>query len=74
MAATLSGRSLRVDVAVGIRCGLSLGAVLPSGSAVAGVQLDGHRVAYHLVTTARGIEVRVDAGSSGRHTLEVTLG
>jgi hypothetical protein len=25
------------------------------------------------VTTARGTEVLVDAGSSGRHTLEVTL-
>jgi hypothetical protein len=74
VAATLSGRSLRVDVTVSVRCGLSLGAVLPSGSAVAGVRLDGHQVAYHLVTTARGTEVRVDAGSSGRHTLEVTLG
>jgi hypothetical protein len=73
VAATLSGRSLKVDVTSSVRCGLSLGAVLPSGAAVAGVRLDGHRVAYHLVTTARGTEVHVDAGSSGRHTLEVTL-
>ena len=73
LAATLSGRSLRVDVTSSVRCGLSLGTVLPSGATVAGVRLDGHRVAYQLVTTARGTEVHVDAGPSGRHTLEVTL-
>ncbi len=71
--ATLSGRSLTVGVTSSVRCGLSLGAVLPSGATAAEVRLDGHRVAYRSVTTARGTEVHVDAGSSGRHALEVTL-
>jgi hypothetical protein len=73
VAAALSGRSLRVDATSSVRCGLSLGAVLPSGATVAGVRLDGHRIAYHLVTTARGTEVHVDTGP-GHHALEVTLG
>jgi hypothetical protein len=72
VAATLSGRSLRIDVNARLACRLSMGAVLPAGAAVAGVRLDGHPVEYRVVTTARGTEVHVDTGS-GRHTLVVDL-
>ncbi len=43
--------------------GLTIGAVLPTGATVASVQLDGHGTDYRVVSTARGDEVRVDAGS-----------
>jgi hypothetical protein len=43
---------------------LTLGAMLPSGAHVTAVRLDGRRVGHHVVTSARGREVVVDAGSS----------
>ncbi|MDX6301375.1 MAG: hypothetical protein QOF53_2589 [Nocardioidaceae bacterium] len=41
---------------------LTVGAVLPKGADVAAVRLGGHAVRFHVLTTARGHEVRVDAG------------
>ena len=42
---------------------LTIGAVLPRGSKIRSVTLDGDRVRPDLVRTARGLEVRVGAGS-----------
>jgi hypothetical protein len=42
---------------------LTIGAVVPPGSKVRSVRLDRDRVRYNLVRTARGLEVRVNAGS-----------
>ena len=53
---------------------LTVGAVLPDGAGVGSVRLDGHPVPYQLVHTARGTEVRVDAGLAGAETtLTITL-
>jgi hypothetical protein len=72
--AAQSGHVLRIEVTgTGVMARLSLGAVLPPGADVAGVRLDGRRVASRLVTTARGTELRVDAGTSGHHTLTAEL-
>jgi hypothetical protein len=40
---------------------LVIGSVIPEGSKVSGVRLNGKPVAYNLVTTTRGLEVRVMA-------------
>jgi hypothetical protein len=59
---------LRVDAA------LTIGHVLPDGARVRAVSLDGARVDHDIVHTARGREVRVDAGEgTGRRTLRITL-
>jgi hypothetical protein len=71
--ATASGKAIRVEVAARLAVQLTVGTVLPAGATVAGVQLDGHPVAYHVVMTARGTEVVVDGGTGGRHTLVVDL-
>ncbi len=53
---------------------LTIGVVLPRGSDVRAVRLDGERVKADLVRTARGLEVRVPAGrGSGVSKLRVTL-
>ena len=53
---------------------LTIGAVLPAGAGVRAVRLDGRRASYDVVTTARGREVRVDAGATpGTSDLVVTL-
>jgi hypothetical protein len=74
--ATRSGSTLSTEVRrTSVRGTLTLGAVLPAGAAVLSVSLDGHRVAYQRVTTSRGTEVHVSAGTGGgRHTLTVRLG
>ncbi len=41
---------------------LTVGAVLPAGTSVAAVTLNGSPATYQVVSTARGTEVRVDAG------------
>jgi hypothetical protein len=41
---------------------LTIGAVLPRGSEVRSVKLDGNRVRADVVGTAHGLEVRVNAG------------
>jgi hypothetical protein len=71
--ATASGSGLRVEVDARLGVRLTVGSVLPASAVVAGVRLDGHPVGYRLVTTARGTEVLVDAGSGGHHTLTVEL-
>jgi hypothetical protein len=53
---------------------LTIGAVVPPGSKIRSVSLDGDRVRYDLVRTARGLEVRVGAGSGdGTSKLVVRL-
>ena len=53
---------------------LTIGAVVPRGSEIRSVRLDGERVQADLVRTARGLEVRVPAGrGSGVSELRVTL-
>ncbi len=57
------------------RLQLTIGAVVPAGSTVQSVRLDGDRVRARLVETARGLEVRVDAGlGRGSSRLVVQLG
>jgi len=51
-----------------------IGHTLPRGSTVASVRLDGAAVDYTVRETNRGLEVRVPAGASQRHTLVVTAG
>ena len=54
---------------------LTIGALLPEGASVSGVQLDGSKAKYQVVSTARGREVLVDAGNgTGASTLVVSLG
>ena len=54
---------------------LTIGAVVPAGSTLQSVRLDGHLVRYRLVATARGLEVRVAAGDGrGLSRLVVELG
>jgi hypothetical protein len=53
---------------------LTIGAVVPPGSKIRSVMLDGERVRYDLVRTARGLEVRVAAGNGdGSSRLVVRL-
>jgi hypothetical protein len=53
---------------------LTIGAVLPTGSQVKSVRLDGHRVPFTVVRTARGREVRAHGGRGlGRTDLVVTV-
>ncbi|GAA2656516.1 hypothetical protein [Streptomyces vastus] len=60
--ATHDGASYRTDVRSRSLSGtLVVGAVLPKGSKVADVRLNGNPASYRLVTTTRGIEVRVTA-------------
>jgi hypothetical protein len=53
---------------------LLIGHVLPTGTTVESVTLDGAAVAYDVRSTARGQEVVADAGTgTGPSTLVVTL-
>ena len=66
--------SLRTEVRldrVGTR--LTIGHVLPAGSRVRGVWLDGDEVDWRIVPTARGRELVADT-TDGRHTLTIRLG
>lgn len=52
---------------------LTIGALLPRGARVVSVTLDGHPASYDVVQTARGKQVRVDAGNNkGTSKLVVT--
>jgi hypothetical protein len=54
---------------------LTIGAVVPRGSEIRSVTLDGDRVRPELVRTARGLEIQVGAGSDeGTSRLVVRLG
>ncbi len=68
------GRVLRTVVDRHLSARLTIGHVLPDGAEVAAVRLDGRKVPYEVVRTARGAEVRVDAGAgAGRSALRVRL-
>ncbi|WP_433306125.1 hypothetical protein ACQP2F_19955 [Actinoplanes sp. CA-030573] len=71
--AEVGGGTLTVTVGAAVRARLTLGAVVPAGTTVAAVRLDGRPAPYRPATTARGTEVLVKAGSGGRHTLRVSL-
>jgi len=75
VSASRDGRVLRTTARVtGVNAALTIGAVLPDGASVGTVRLDGRSVPYQVVRTARGAELRVDAGTvSGSTTLMVTL-
>jgi hypothetical protein len=73
VSARLTGKALSTEVtAKGTGAALTVGAVLPSGSAVQSVSVDGHAAKYELLTTSRGTEVRVPARGA-RTTLTITL-
>jgi hypothetical protein len=57
----------RVDAPRGLA--LTIGHVLPGDARPASVRLDGKPVAYELVATSRGAEVRVEAQGGGHHEL-----
>ncbi|MDX3004324.1 glycogen debranching protein [Kribbella solani] len=68
-----AGKVLTTAVtAKGVGAALTVGAVIPSGAKVKGVSLNGHPVAYQVVTTSRGTQVQVPA--RGAHAvLAITL-
>jgi hypothetical protein len=69
---TRSGDRLRVSTDVDrVRADLTVGAVLPAGKRPAKVTFNGRPVAFEVVETARGVEVRAEVGRDG--TLEVSL-
>ncbi len=71
--ATHSGSTYTTRVALGVPLsGFTIGHTLPRGSQVAGATLDGSPVAYTTVTSNRGVEVLVNAPTSGTHELVVT--
>jgi hypothetical protein len=73
VAASLVNKALRTDVTVnGVDAAFTIGAVLPAGSKVGKVTLDGSDAQYKLVKTSRGTEVQVLAKQS-TSTLIVTL-
>lgn len=69
---TRDGDRLRVSARPHrVRAELTVGAVLPAGTRPVSVGFDGRPVAYDLVRTSRGLEVRADVRHGG--TLEVRL-
>ena len=71
--ATRTAEELRTTVTRLGALRLTVGAVLPQGTEVRRVRLDGHPTPYRVVTTSRGKEVRVNAGHGARADLVVTL-
>ncbi|MGI8880841.1 MAG: glycogen debranching protein [Jatrophihabitans sp.] len=67
-----SGNTLTTKVHQHGSAKLTVGALLPTGKYVTGVRLDGHRVGYQLVRTARGWEVLV-AAPHGEHNAQLTV-
>jgi hypothetical protein len=53
---------------------LTIGHTLPAGLEVEAVTLDGAPIAYEIVETIRGREVRVETATGAIHTLAVTTG
>ncbi|MCW2811889.1 MAG: hypothetical protein JWP61_2347 [Friedmanniella sp.] len=67
------GQRYETTVTRHARMALTVGATLPRGSHVASVRVNGTKVKAKLVTTTRGLEVRVPVGQGqGRTTLVVT--
>ena len=72
--ATRTRGRLTTTVDLSVDAAFTIGHVLPDGARVRAVSLDGSRIDHDIVRTARGRELRVDAGEgSGRHTLRITL-
>ncbi len=73
VAARHEGRRYETTVVRHARMDLTVGATLPRGAHVASVRVNGTKVKAKLVTTTRGLEVRVAVGQGqGRTTLVVT--
>ncbi|QOV47858.1 glycogen debranching protein [Streptomyces chromofuscus] len=67
-------KTFTTEVTRHLEADLSIGHVVPPGSEIDSVTLDGHPVQYRTFTTARGQQVIVSAPSGeGRTTLVVTL-
>ena len=74
VSAKRQGKSYLTEVRRSGDVRLTIGAVVPRGSEIKSVRLDGERVTADLVRTARGLEVRVSAGpGSGVSELRVAL-
>ena len=74
VAANRDGRTYVTEVKRRGALRLTIGAVVPAGSQIRSVTLDGERVRPDLVRTARGLEVRVAAGKgSGTSKLVVRI-
>jgi len=71
--ATRSATRLTTTVTRHLPAALTIGAVLPAGRTVSAVALGGAPVAYTVVPTARGQEVRVAAGDAGTVQLVVNM-
>jgi hypothetical protein len=72
--ATARRHRLTTTVDLGVDAVLTIGHVLPDGAQVRDVRLDRAAATYEVVDTARGREVRVDAGDTpGWHVLRITL-
>ncbi|MEA2227572.1 MAG: hypothetical protein QOF04_1202, partial [Solirubrobacteraceae bacterium] len=74
VAARRSGRIYRTTVTVRAPVRLRIGHVLPAGTRVGEVRLDGRRVNADERETNRGLEVTVATSPGARHTLVVTAG
>ncbi|MEV5965134.1 glycogen debranching protein [Kribbella sp. NPDC051952] len=73
VSARLAGKELRTDVKVkGVGATVTVGAVLPTGAKVKSVTIDGRSASYKLVSTTRGVEVRVPARGTST-ALKITL-
>src|SRR5205814_5965942 len=73
VAATRTPTRLTTMVTRNLSAALTIGAVVPAGRRVASVTCNGAPVAYTVVPTARGQEVRVAAGTGWRTQLVVNL-
>ena len=71
--ATHSGSTYTTRVALGVPLSrFTIGHTLPTGAQVAQATLDGSPVSYTTVASNRGVEVLVNAPTSGTHELVVT--
>ncbi len=75
VSAAHSGSTYRVAVTGASGIDLTIGTVVPAGSTVASVTLNGHPVPYQIVTSTRGEQVEVAAGAAaGAEVLVVRAG
>ena len=72
VSASRSGSTYTTRVTVGASLSrFTIGHTLPRGAGVAAATLDGERVSFTKVPTNRGVEVVVNAPTSGTHELVV---
>jgi hypothetical protein len=67
-----SGNRYETDVVGSLNADLTVGQVLPAGSRVGSVRLDGRAVAYTVQDTNRGREILVHAGKDRHVSLVIT--